>query len=216
MIRESRSRGKTACCIRQPQVAIPSDRRRPALSGAVGVSGSIFGPRSGRVPAGRLQARVAPDAARCAPQLPVRRQFGGDPLSAPAARHVFPHVANRRVRRQRDQFWRMAAACFLQLRCAAVTGDVRAARSGATLQAGLWWDPDQIGTGYTITINHGVLVVAVYSYAPDGSPQWYLASGPLSTDGQVLSATLNKYVGGPCITAPISAPRGPSATTAAS
>ena len=59
---------------------------------------------------------------------------------------------------------------------------------GATPQAGLWWDPDQIGTGYTITINHGVVVVAVYSYAPDGSPQWYLASGPLSTDGQVFSA----------------------------
>ena len=93
----------------------------------------------------------------------------------------------------------MAAACFLHLRFAAVTGDVRAAGPGATPQAGLWWDPDQIGTGYTITINHGVVVVAVYSYAPDGSPQWYLASGPLSTDGQVFSATLDKYFGGPCI-----------------
>jgi hypothetical protein len=70
---------------------------------------------------------------------------------------------------------------------------------GATPKAGLWWDPNQIGTGYTININHGVAVVAVYSYQVDGAPVWYLASGPMANNGQTFSAPLTKYFGGPCI-----------------
>ena len=41
------------------------------------------------------------------------------------------------------------------------------------------------------------MVVTVYSYAPGGAAQWYLASGPLS--GSVFSATLDNYTGGQCI-----------------
>jgi hypothetical protein len=64
-------------------------------------------------------------------------------------------------------------------------------------QIGLWWNPDEPGSGYALDYKHGVLVVTVYSYTSAGAAQWYLASGPLS--GAVFSATLDKYSGGQCI-----------------
>lgn len=69
----------------------------------------------------------------------------------------------------------------------------------ATPEAGLWWDPTQMGTGYTINVKHGVAVVTTYAYTADGTATWYIASGPLANNGQSFTATLNKYVGGPCI-----------------
>jgi hypothetical protein len=68
----------------------------------------------------------------------------------------------------------------------------------ATPQAGFWWDPAQIGTGYAITVKNGIAVVAVYTFQPDGAPLWYLSSGALSADGLVFTGALDKYVGGPC------------------
>lgn len=64
-------------------------------------------------------------------------------------------------------------------------------------QIGLWWNPDEPGSGYALDYKHGVLVVTVYSYTSAGAAQWYLASGPLS--GAVFSATLDKYSGGQCV-----------------
>jgi hypothetical protein len=69
-----------------------------------------------------------------------------------------------------------------------------------TPQVGLWWNPDESGTGYAIDYKHGTLVVTVYSYTVGGAPQWYLASGPLS--GTIFTATLGKYTGGQCISCP--------------
>lgn len=66
-----------------------------------------------------------------------------------------------------------------------------------TPQVGLWWNPNESGSGYALDYKHGVLVVTVYSYAPNGAPQWYLASGPLS--GTTFTSTLDKYVAGQCI-----------------
>jgi len=66
-----------------------------------------------------------------------------------------------------------------------------------TPQVGLWWNPDEPGSGYALDYRHGVLVVTVYSYTTTGAAQWYLASGPLS--GTLFSATLDKYIGGQCI-----------------
>ncbi len=66
--------------------------------------------------------------------------------------------------------------------------------------AGLWWDPNQIGTGYSINVRHGVAVVLVWTYQPDGAPAWYIATGPLTGVGtRSLTAPLQAYVGGPCI-----------------
>jgi len=71
-------------------------------------------------------------------------------------------------------------------------------------QVGLWWNPDESGTGYAIDYKHGVLVVTIYSYTAGGAAQWYLASGPLS--GAIFTATLDKYSGGQCIACTFSGP----------
>ena len=68
---------------------------------------------------------------------------------------------------------------------------------GFAPQVGLWWNPEESGTGYSLDVKHGVLVVTVYTYGTDGEPMWYLASGPI-TNG-AFAATMDKYGGGPCI-----------------
>jgi hypothetical protein len=62
---------------------------------------------------------------------------------------------------------------------------------------GLWDNSDEPGTGYSLDFKHGVLVVLVFSYAPSGDAQWYIASGPL--DGATFTGRLDKFVGGPCV-----------------
>jgi hypothetical protein len=65
---------------------------------------------------------------------------------------------------------------------------------------GLWWNPNESGTGYNVQVQHGVLVVAMYSYTNAGDPVWYLAVGHLSNaaGGVTATATLDKYRGGQC------------------
>ncbi len=72
-----------------------------------------------------------------------------------------------------------------------------AAPHGIAPQVGLWWNPDESGTGYAIDFKNGTLVVTVYSYRADGQPQWYLAAGPLI--GNAFAASLDKYASGQCI-----------------
>jgi len=67
----------------------------------------------------------------------------------------------------------------------------------ATPQPGLWWNPNESGSGYSLDFKNGTLVVTVYSYKPNGDPQWYVASGPLN--GTTFTATLDKYAAGQCI-----------------
>ena len=67
-----------------------------------------------------------------------------------------------------------------------------------TPQAGLWWNPDESGSGYALDYKHGVLVVTIYSYVSAGDSTWYLAAGPVS-GSNFFSATLDKYRGGQCI-----------------
>lgn len=62
---------------------------------------------------------------------------------------------------------------------------------------GLWWNPNESGSGYALDFKHGVLVVTIYSYKPNGDPQWYLASGPLN--GNVFTSSLDKFSFGQCI-----------------
>jgi hypothetical protein len=66
-----------------------------------------------------------------------------------------------------------------------------------TPQIGLWWNPNESGSGYAIDYKHGVIVMTVYSYTTTGLPQWYLAFGPLS--GDTWTGTLFKYTNGQCI-----------------
>jgi hypothetical protein len=62
---------------------------------------------------------------------------------------------------------------------------------------GLWANANELGTGYTLGYKHGVLVVAIYAYLPNGTAQWYLAAGPVINN--VFTATLDRYTGGQCI-----------------
>lgn len=69
--------------------------------------------------------------------------------------------------------------------------------STITPTAGVWWNPDESGTGYALDYQNGILLVQVYSYQPGGQPQWYLAAGPVNAN--VFTETLDKYSGGQCI-----------------
>lgn len=64
---------------------------------------------------------------------------------------------------------------------------------------GHWWNPNESGTGYNIDVRNGVLVMTIYSYAGNGTAQWYLASGPVSADGRHFTGDLQTYTGGQCI-----------------
>jgi hypothetical protein len=71
--------------------------------------------------------------------------------------------------------------------------------------AGVWWNPNEAGSGYGLDFKDGVLIVQIFSYLDSGPAQWYLAAGPVS--GNVFSATLDKYLEGQCISCAYKAPR---------
>src|SRR5512143_2092654 len=49
---------------------------------------------------------------------------------------------------------------------------VQATAGSAIVPAkGLWWNPNESGSGYNLDVKHGVLVVTVFSYKADGEPQ---------------------------------------------
>jgi len=73
-----------------------------------------------------------------------------------------------------------------------------------TPQIGLWWNPNESGSGYALDYKHGVLVITVYSYLPNGAAQWYIVSGPLT--GSTFTGTLIKAVNGQCISCAYQAP----------
>lgn len=66
--------------------------------------------------------------------------------------------------------------------------------------SGMWWNPSESGTGYSIQVQHGVLVATMYSYTAGGDPMWYLIVGSMTNvgNGVTASATLEKYRGGQC------------------
>lgn len=49
----------------------------------------------------------------------------------------------------------------------------------SALQPGLWWDSRQPGQGFDLQLSGRNLGLIWYSFRADGSPVWYLASGPL-------------------------------------
>jgi hypothetical protein len=79
----------------------------------------------------------------------------------------------------------------------AVPLPAKASATAVTPEVGMWWNPGESGTGYGIDYSNGTLVVTVYSYNPNGAPQWYYVAGPL--DGATFTGTLDKYVSGQCI-----------------
>ena len=70
--------------------------------------------------------------------------------------------------------------------------------------AGVYYDPNQSGSGFGFDYQNGVLIVEVYSYLANGAAQWYLSSGPIVNN--VFTSTLDKYTGGQCISCAFVAP----------
>jgi hypothetical protein len=79
-----------------------------------------------------------------------------------------------------------------------------AAQAGFTPAAGVWWNKSEPGSGFGLDYQNGTLLVEVYSYLANGGSQWYLAAGPVTNN--VFTATLDKYVGGQCISCTYTAP----------
>jgi hypothetical protein len=69
---------------------------------------------------------------------------------------------------------------------------------------GVWWNPNESGSGLGLDYQNGTLLVEVYSYLAGGAAQWYLAAG--SINNNVFTATLDKYTGGQCISCAYVAP----------
>ena len=88
------------------------------------------------------------------------------------------------------------------------TGSVTAAAPppAATIipVAGVYYDPNQSGSGFGLDYQNGTLIVEVYSYLANGASQWYLSSGPVVNN--VYTGTLDKYTGGQCISCAFVAP----------
>ena len=65
---------------------------------------------------------------------------------------------------------------------------------------GLWWNPNESGTGYNLQVQHGAVVVTMYSFGAAGAPLWYLVVGTLANGGGGVMATgtPDKYHGGQC------------------
>jgi len=66
-------------------------------------------------------------------------------------------------------------------------------------RTGHWFNPAESGRGFNMDFQNGTVVITFYSYNPDGSVQWYLATGPSTNGGRSFSAPLQKFAGGQCL-----------------
>jgi hypothetical protein len=74
-------------------------------------------------------------------------------------------------------------------------------------RAGVWWNPNESGSGYIFDVRNGTLVITIFSYeAGTGHSEWYLSSGPLTDNGTRFVGTLDKYRNGECISCAYVAP----------
>ena len=74
-------------------------------------------------------------------------------------------------------------------------------------KAGVWWNPNESGSGYIFDVRNGTLVITIFSYeSGTGHSEWYLSSGPLTENGTRYVGTLDKYRNGQCISCPYTAP----------
>lgn len=81
---------------------------------------------------------------------------------------------------------------------------VPSAAPAITPQTGLWWNPNESGSGYMIDVHHGVMVMTIYSYAPSGESLWYIVSGAIVNN--VVIGTLDHFHSGQCISCAYRAP----------
>jgi hypothetical protein len=73
--------------------------------------------------------------------------------------------------------------------------------------SGIWYNPDQPGTGFTLEVQDGMVAGYYFLYDEEGNPQWLMFTGPLEP-GEVggvrwrLDAELMRISGGACLHCP--------------
>ncbi len=78
--------------------------------------------------------------------------------------------------------------------------------SGIVPQIGVWWNKDESGTGYSIDIKNGIIVIIIYTYESSGHSEWYLSSGAMTDNNTKYTGPLDKYRNGQCISCAYSLP----------
>jgi len=67
--------------------------------------------------------------------------------------------------------------------------------------AGLWWNADESGTGFSVEIQGSNLFIVGFMYESDGRPVWYFTAGPMNSDatyhGDLLQFANGQTIGGP-------------------
>jgi|GEM_PF-974826 len=81
-------------------------------------------------------------------------------------------------------------------------------------EPGLWYNPDQSGTGFTLEFQNGVMAGHYFGYDTEGEPEWYLVTNKLErseTAGVMWELELEpqRYSGGNCMTCPYQSPGAP-------
>jgi hypothetical protein len=71
-------------------------------------------------------------------------------------------------------------------------GTIPAATDSIIPKDGLWWNPARTGHGIDVQYDGANLIMVWYTYNDDGTPTWYLASGPLS--GKTWTSSLDTFV----------------------
>ncbi|MCK7595542.1 hypothetical protein [Pseudomarimonas salicorniae] len=85
---------------------------------------------------------------------------------------------------------RLSLLCLL-----AVLGSTSA--RAYTPESGVWWNPNEPGTGIFIEIQDNFLVAAAYTYDSAGNAQWYTATGFMSGNAR-FDGVLDAFTNGNC------------------
>ncbi len=70
---------------------------------------------------------------------------------------------------------------------------------------GMWFDPDEPGTGFTFYVQNRHLIGAYYGYEEDGEPMWLVFDGPMQPGDRdaheiwTVQGNLVRYAGGQCL-----------------
>jgi hypothetical protein len=73
-----------------------------------------------------------------------------------------------------------------------------------TPESGIWWNPNESGSGFVIEIQDNLMVLAYYGGNAQGQSTWWLASGFLDGNAFFPTANLNRTVGSQCPGCPYS------------
>lgn len=68
-----------------------------------------------------------------------------------------------------------------------------------TPESGVWWNPNEPGTGLQLELQDNLMTATVYAYDADGFQVFYTASDFLDDTATVFDADLFDYFGGACV-----------------